>query len=107
MRKVNWECIKNGMGQYGKPVLYGLAALASYVASEYIKQYCENATPVGYDGAVRTIMNSSMFSSDKTRAIAAMKPNCDAEVYKAVVHIVNGNAYSSDKIAMIANLFES
>ena len=59
---------------------------------------------VKYSYAVDVIMNSSMFSSDKNRAVAVLNKNEDAEYYRAVIKVVKSNMYPSDKIRAITNL---
>lgn len=111
MKTINWTQIKNYVGKYGDWAAYGAAAVLAYAADTYLKKgierRLERAYPVGYNDAVKAVLDSSMFSSDMTAAITAIKTGCDTEQYKAVIHIVNGSAFSSDKVKMIKKVFEN
>ena len=61
---------------------------------------------VTYSDAVDTIMNSTMFSSDKGKAVKELQKNKDSDYYRAVIRVVKSSMYSSDKIKTIAELKE-
>ena len=56
---------------------------------------------VGYYDAVRAIMETGMFASDKREMISVMKHNASEDYYKAVISIVRTGMFASDKIEMI------
>ena len=56
---------------------------------------------VGYDDAIKAIMESKMYSSDKCDAVSVVKVGEKSEYYKAIIRVVRSKGYSSDKITMI------
>lgn len=62
---------------------------------------------VGYGDAVDVIMSSSMYSSDKTRMVSALKRDESSDYYKAVIAVVRSSGYSSDKLRTIQNMSET
>ena len=70
---------------------------------ENMVRYRGNVT---YSDAVDTIMNSTMFSSDKGKAVKELQKNKDSDYYRAVIRVVKSSMYSSDKIKTIAELKE-
>ena len=59
---------------------------------------------VGYYDAVRAIMETGMFASDKREMVSVMKHNASEEYYKAVISIAKTGMFASDKIEMIRAL---
>ena len=59
---------------------------------------------VTYSGAVNAIVNSNMYSGDKSKAVSALKLDGTREYYKAVNHIVKSKSLSSDKAELISIL---
>lgn len=62
---------------------------------------------VKYDDAIKAIMESGMFSSDKTKAIETLKMDGTSELYSGVINIVNSNMFSSDKLKSIKHMNET
>lgn len=107
MRKSNWETFGDFAGQIGRGMLYGTLLTAVYIMGDRIanKHECKTA---GYDDAVRAIMDSSMFSSDKRVAVTALKRYENAKFYGAIVRIAkDSRMFSSDKVKMIVELSEN
>ena len=59
---------------------------------------------IKYSDAIGAIMNSRMFSCDKTMAIEVLKKDMDADLYKAVIQVVNSNMFSCDKLKTITDM---
>ena len=85
-------------------------ALCGFVLTSVCKTKADSlgindCTPAVYSGAVKAIMNSDMWSTDKERAIAVLKRDESAEYYSAIISIVTGrNMWSTDKIKLIEKL---
>lgn len=58
----------------------------------------------GYYDAVRAIMDTGMFASDKQEAISVLKRNGSPQYYTAAISIINSGVFASDKIEMIRSL---
>lgn len=85
---------------------YGAAAIAGACMvkrpeTSRITNYARIAT---YGEAIRVIMDSSMFGSDKTRAVELLKSDGDSEYYAAVIAVINSSMFASDKIKSIETL---
>lgn len=59
---------------------------------------------VGYYDAVRAIMETGMFASDKREMVSVMKQNASEDYYKAVISIAKTGMFASDKIEMVKAL---
>lgn len=59
---------------------------------------------VGYDDAVKVIINSNMLSSYKTEAIHVLKHDESPDYYRAVISTVNSDMMSSYKVDIIRNM---
>lgn len=59
---------------------------------------------VGYDDAVKVIMNSSIPSYDKSRIMQFLKRDENSEYYKAVIHTIKSSMSSYTKVEIIQNL---
>jgi hypothetical protein len=59
---------------------------------------------VGYDDAVKVIMNSNMLASYKTEAITVLKHDGTPDYYRAVISTVNSDMMSSYKVDAIRNM---
>lgn len=59
---------------------------------------------VGYDDAVKVIMNSSIPSYDKSRIMQFLKRDENSEYYRAVIHTIKSSMSSYTKVEIIQNL---
>jgi hypothetical protein len=85
-------------------VVFGtLMMLPRVLHVEYVSGEHEHER-VGYYDAVRAIMETGMFASDKREMVAAMKQKASEDYYKAVISIANTDMFASDKIEMIKSL---
>ena len=57
-----------------------------------------------YSGAMNAIMNSTMYSSDKTDITKLLLPNASEDYYSSVISIANSTMFSSDKVYAIKSL---
>lgn len=78
--------------------------LFSNAAANKLETMRYNVGKVGYDDAVRAIMNSGMWSSDKSKAVTLLREDCSSEFYKAVIDIVRSSMWSEDKFKTIQNM---
>lgn len=70
---------------------------------EYVTEDHEHKG-VGYYDAVRAIMETGMFASDKREMVSVMKQNASEDYYKAVISIAKTGMFASDKIEMVRAL---
>lgn len=103
MRKIDWRPIGNLAKDICKVVAYyGTPILASVIVNKQTE--CRNLT-AGYDDVVSAIMHSDMLSSDKCDVVSVVRRNGDAELYRALIHIINDHSLlSSYKKDMIKQL---
>lgn len=95
------ETINRVFSAVGKAMLIGtLFTLPRLTRVEYVVKNDSTRT-VGYYDAVRAIMGTSMFASDKRSCIEAMKRESSADYYRTVIEIVESSMLGSDKIAAI------
>ena len=57
-----------------------------------------------YSGAINAIMNSTMYSFDKTDITKLLLPNASEDYYSSVISIANSTMFSSDKVYAIKSL---
>ena len=57
-----------------------------------------------YSGAMNAIMNSTMYSSDKTDITKLLLPNASEDYYSSVISIANSTLFSSHKVYAIKSL---
>lgn len=63
-----------------------------------------NTDNVKYDDAVRAIMNSHMWSEDKSKAVALLRKDGSSDFYKAIIDVSNSSMWSNDKFETIQNM---
>lgn len=61
---------------------------------------------VTYNDAVNAVLDAIMCSDDKTKILAALKPNEKPELYQAVIDTVDAIMCSEDKVKIILNMCE-
>lgn len=101
--KINTEKLVKGIGVVGIAILAGIGACCC--DRSQISVY-DTGDDCGFSEAVGAIMNSDMWSSDKQKAVSAMKRGYSCEIYAAVIKIADSaSVWSSDKVKMIEELF--
>lgn len=104
MKKINWESVKGIAEMVGGAVSYVLVIAAYGKFMECMTEIPESKI-ARYDDAVGAIMKSSMYSHDKSHAVAALKRNGCSDFYRAIIHIAKDSSmYSHDKVDMIKQL---
>jgi hypothetical protein len=100
--KITKEHVKNAVKGFCI-LAYSAAAIAGAVMTR-----SETRTPnkyyvgmAGYSDAVKVIVESSMFDSNKKRAIELLKRDGDAGYYNSVISVVNSSMFDSNKIEAI------
>lgn len=102
----------------GEPIKKALRAIATILgAAVLVKEIKEgllendpdirkvaSTYSMGYGDAVEAIMDSDMFSSTKSNAIATLKSDADDEYYKAVVCIAKSDMFDSEKLDTIKRI---
>lgn len=97
MRNINMDTI----GKLTKGVCDILVSGAILVLSCKAFNMIVEQHEIGYYDAVKTIMDSSMFSSSKKEMIGLLKRDETSEYYKTVISIVESGSFSSEKVDMI------
>ena len=95
--------VKKGYN-YAIPILGVI--LLSYEMTDKLKMIRYNVGKVEYDDAVEAIMASNMWSDDKVKAVKFLKRDCESELYKATIDVVNSSMWSHDKVEVIQNMFD-
>lgn len=98
------ETVKQVAGVIGKIAAFGVLLMIPRVVRVECELEEDEHVADGYYDAVRAIMDTNMFTSDKCEMISVIKTNGSKEYYKTVINIVNANMFSSDKIEMIKEL---
>lgn len=90
------------VGTFAKDVL---EIAGSIIVTGLVLGVIPKRKPTGsYSNAVETIMNSRMWSGDKSKAISALKNDGDTEYYLAVIKVANSSMFSNDKLDTIIEM---
>ena len=57
-----------------------------------------------YDGAIKAINDSDMWSSDKLETISVIKRDETSEYYNAIISIADSDMWSKDKLEAVRNI---
>ena len=108
MTKINWKSVGDFVGQVCEVALYGVAVITAFRAGKYLTAGIDGPIIASYSDAVGAIMDSSMFSHDKSEAIEALKRHENSDYYGAIVRIAKDSSmFSHDKVKMIKHLSEN
>ena len=77
----------------------GLGIIGSHIVTDEIK-----ITSFGYHEAVKAILDSDMWESDKAKTINVIKRDGDKEYYKTIIEVANSDMWESDKFDVISKL---
>lgn len=83
---------------------FTLAMVLPYVSTKDIKNVIRVSGTVKYDDVIGAIMDSTMFPSDKRRAVELIPRECDSETYKSIIQVVNSSMFPSDKVRTIETI---
>jgi len=99
---------KETVGKYAKKgcnvLAFTLATVLPYISAKDVKTVIRYMGKVKYDDVVGAIMDSSMFPSDKFKAVELVPRDCDAETYRAIMQVVDSSMYPSDKVKTIESI---
>lgn len=109
--KVNFEVVKKALCTVGEYAKAGCAIAVPIVVATLCEKGANRAISkiqyggkVGYDDAVKAILDSSMYSDAKKKAVSLLKKDGDVEYYRAVAYITQTAMYSDAKVELIADL---
>lgn len=85
---------------------YALGTLLSCVSVKDVINIARYSGSVKYNTVIGAIMDSSMFPSDKHKAVMLVPKDGDAETYKAIIQVVNSTMFPSDKLKTIESILE-
>lgn len=111
MRKIDWKSVGQKVSNTAKEVgtVAGVVLLtavtAPIVIAASMAETSENRH-IDYSDVVKTILDSSMYNSDKAEAISVLKRDGDYNYYKSIISIVESSMYNSDKLDAIEKLSE-
>lgn len=96
------------LGTIGK-IATGVGNVLSFAAMIVLPLISKKDATVGaccnndetYDSVIMEIMNSSMLSNDKTKAVKLIPKDGDGTLYKAITNVITSNMLSNDKIKVI------
>ena len=101
------KTIKNFARRSCQTVIPILGTVLASVSVKDVLDMMRYSGDVGYGDAVNAIMSSSMYSHDKTRAVAMLRDGKTSDFYKAVINVAKSSAYSHDKAASIISMCET
>lgn len=108
------ENIKRGLISTVEVVKKGCMIAAPIVAATLINGKAEEIVnkmrycgEVGYDDAVRVILDSDMLSSYRKEAVSLVKVGRGSDYYRAIIHAVGSSLMSSDRVDLIRRLSEA
>ena len=87
-----------------KILAYGFILALPYLTSKDMLDSMRYSGDVKYSDAVRAIMESNMFDSNKDKVMELLKKDQDSEYYKAVIQVVCSDMFDSRKVNVIKNL---
>lgn len=87
---------------YAIPILG--VVLFSGTAANKLDVLRYNTGTVKYDDAVRAIMNSSMWSENKSKAVSMLRVDGGSDFYKAIIDVVKSSMWSEDKLKTIEDM---
>lgn len=97
--------IKNGLkavGSFAKDVLEVVSPFV--IAGVLFGKPTENKSIIKYNDVIKVVMNSSLWSADKTKVVEALPMDGSPELYKAVIYVINSTLWSEDKVKLILKL---
>ena len=87
-------------------LVFGLMFVSPYIGRKEIVDTVRYSCNVKYSDAVEVVLQSTMFSGDKTKAIAMIPKDKDSDFYKSVIAVMKSNLFSGDKLKMLNKICE-
>lgn len=103
---VNREVVGRVVKKGCNVAVFALGMILPYVSVKDVKDLVRYSGNVKYDAVIGAIMESSMFPSDKRRAVELVPKDGDSETYRAIVQVVNSTMFPSDKLRTIESILE-
>lgn len=105
----NLKITKEGLATAAKATCNVAATLAVFVLPNVssVKNVIDEVRYYGkasYSDAINVILNSKMYSNDKTEVAAMIPKDKDADFYKSIINAARSNLYSGDKVMVIKNI---
>lgn len=106
MKKLNidWKAVGKHAKEVCSFVVCSTLVALPYMSANGMLDKIKYRGGVDYSDAVEAIMDSFMYSGDKTKVISALKKDETSEFYRAVIQVVNSSMYSGDKVKGILNM---
>jgi len=108
MKKIDWKSVGKFAKDACQVAVGGIAVCLPFILNAYrattTRRYEVPNYWVTYSDAVRAIMDSDMFSSQKIEAVELLKRDSTSDYYKAVICVVNSDMFTSQKIETIEKL---
>ena len=101
---INVEKVGNVIKTAGGLVLYAAVIMLPYVSTKDVVNKIRYSGNVKYSDAINAILNSGMYSSDKSKLTSMLPKDSDADLYRAVIQVANSDMFSSDKVKMIKDI---
>lgn len=92
--------IATGLGN----VLSFAVCVLPYLSKKDIIHEVRYNTIATYDDVILAITNSSMLSSDITKAVTLIPKDGNSTLYKAIINVINSNMLSDDKVETIKRI---
>ena len=96
------KIVKNGCGL----AAFILTLVLPNLSAKDVRDLVRYSGNIKYDAVVGAVMDCNMFAADKGRAVALIPKDGDAEIYRAIVQVVNSNMFAHDKLKAIESICE-
>lgn len=109
--KLSNESIKRGLISTAEIIKKGFMIAGPIVAATLINGKAEEIVnkmrycgEVGYDDAVKAILDSDMLSSYRKEAVSLVKLDAESDYYKSVIYAVQSSLLGSDRVDLIRKI---
>lgn len=91
----------------GNTLSFAAVLVMPLISKKDGKQHIHHNIVATYDDAVMAIMQSSMLSSDRSKAVTLVPKDATSTLYKAIINVIESDMLSSDKIETIQHICEN
>ena len=102
--KLSKEMIGNIAKGTGSVILYAVMMGLPYLSKKDVKELIPINKIVEYDDVIGAIMNSSMLSSDKVKAVNIVT-HANTDIHRAALQVIDSSMLSSDKLKVIERIY--